>query len=58
MASLLEQLRAYTTVVSDTGDFNAIKQFRPQDALGLYVSGASAWFRSCTIEPLPAPEPN
>src|SRR5260370_2777255 len=32
MASLLEQLRAYTTVVSDTGDFNAIKQFCPQDA--------------------------
>src|SRR5260370_8301303 len=32
MASLLEQLRAYTTVVSDTGDFNAIEQFRPQDA--------------------------
>jgi transaldolase len=32
MALLLEQLRAYTTVVSDTGDFHAIKQFRPQDA--------------------------
>jgi transaldolase len=32
MASLLEQLRQYTTVVSDTGDFHAIKQFRPQDA--------------------------
>jgi transaldolase len=32
MASLLEQLRNYTTVVSDTGDFNAIHQFRPQDA--------------------------
>jgi transaldolase len=32
MASLLEQLRGYTTVVSDTGDFNAIHQFRPQDA--------------------------
>ena len=32
MAPLLEQLRNYTTVVSDTGDFNAIKQFRPQDA--------------------------
>jgi transaldolase len=32
MASLLEQLRGMTTVVSDTGDFNAIKQFRPQDA--------------------------
>ena len=32
MASLLEQLRGYTTVVSDTGDFNAIHQFQPQDA--------------------------
>jgi transaldolase len=32
MASLLEQLRGYTTVVSDTGDINAIHQFRPQDA--------------------------
>jgi transaldolase len=32
MASLLEQLRNYTTVVSDTGDINAIHQFRPQDA--------------------------
>jgi transaldolase len=32
MASLLEQLRGMTTVVSDTGDFHAITQFRPQDA--------------------------
>ena len=32
MASLLEQLRAYTTVVSDTGDINASEQFKPQDA--------------------------
>jgi transaldolase len=32
MASFLEQLRGMTTVVSDTGDFNAIQQFRPQDA--------------------------
>jgi transaldolase len=32
MASLLEQLRGFTTVVSDTGDINAIHQFRPQDA--------------------------
>jgi transaldolase len=32
MASLLEQLRGYTTVVSDSGDFNAIQEFRPQDA--------------------------
>ena len=32
MATLLEQLRTMTTVVSDTGDFNSIKKFRPQDA--------------------------
>ncbi len=32
MASLLEQLRGYTTVVSDSGDFHAIQQYRPQDA--------------------------
>jgi transaldolase len=32
MASLLEQLRGMTTIVTDTGDINSIKQFRPQDA--------------------------
>jgi transaldolase len=32
MANLLEQLRSMTTVVSDTGDINAIKQFKPQDS--------------------------
>jgi transaldolase len=32
MATLLEQLRGMTTVVSDTGDINAIKQFKPQDS--------------------------
>ena len=32
MATLLEQLRGMTTVVSDTGDINSIKQFKPQDA--------------------------
>ncbi len=32
MASLLEQLRGMTTVVSDTGDINSIKQYRPQDS--------------------------
>lgn len=30
--NLLEQLRNYTTVVSDTGDFEAIKEFKPTDA--------------------------
>jgi len=30
--SALEQLKKYTTVVADTGDFEAIAQFKPQDA--------------------------
>ena len=30
--NLLEQLRTYTVVVADTGDIEAMKQFRPQDA--------------------------
>ena len=30
--SLLEQLRTYTTVVADTGDFEAMEKFRPTDA--------------------------
>lgn len=32
MATLLEQLRGMTTVVSDTGDINSIKQFKPTDS--------------------------
>jgi len=32
MANLLEQLKSMTTVVSDTGDINAIKQYKPTDA--------------------------
>ena len=32
MASLLEQLRSMTTVVSDTGDINSIQQYQPQDS--------------------------
>ncbi len=32
MATLLKQLRSMTTVVSDTGDFNSIEKFCPQDA--------------------------
>jgi len=30
--SSLEQLKKYTTVVSDTGDFESIKKYKPQDA--------------------------
>ncbi|EYC18812.1 hypothetical protein Y032_0026g1380 [Ancylostoma ceylanicum] len=30
--SVLEQLKKVTTVVADTGDFNAIKEFKPTDA--------------------------
>lgn len=32
MPNLLEQLKQYTTVVADTGDFNQLKQYQPQDA--------------------------
>jgi transaldolase len=32
MANFLDQLKSYTTVVSDTGDINAIKQYKPTDA--------------------------
>ncbi|MCV6590559.1 MAG: transaldolase [Marinobacterium sp.] len=32
MSNQLEQLRAITTVVADTGDIEAIRQFTPQDA--------------------------
>ncbi|MDO9237791.1 MAG: transaldolase [Aquabacterium sp.] len=32
MTSLLDQLKAYTTVVADTGDFRQLAQFTPQDA--------------------------
>ncbi len=31
-ASALDQLKRFTTVVSDTGDFNSIKAFTPRDA--------------------------
>ena len=32
MATLLEQLRSMTTVVSDSGDINSIEQFKPTDS--------------------------
>lgn len=32
MSSLLEQLKQYTTVVADTGDFERMQAFLPQDA--------------------------
>lgn len=32
MATLLEQLRSMTTVVADTGDFESIVKFKPQDS--------------------------
>ncbi|QWD87679.1 transaldolase [Polynucleobacter paludilacus] len=32
MPSALEQLKAFTTVVADTGDFERMRQFMPQDA--------------------------
>jgi transaldolase len=32
MTSALDQLKALTTVVADTGDFNAMRAYKPQDA--------------------------
>jgi transaldolase len=32
MANLLEELKAVTVVVADTGDFESIQKFRPRDA--------------------------
>uniref|UniRef100_A0A674B237 Transaldolase n=1 Tax=Salmo trutta TaxID=8032 RepID=A0A674B237_SALTR len=32
MESALEQLKKHTVVVADTGDFNAIEEYKPQDA--------------------------
>jgi transaldolase len=32
MASTLDQLKSFTTVVADTGDFEAIKKYKPTDA--------------------------
>lgn len=32
MKSQLDQLKEFTTVVADTGDFNQLEQFKPQDA--------------------------
>ncbi|WP_138440336.1 transaldolase [Marinobacter alexandrii] len=32
MSTLLEQLRQYSTVVADTGDLEAIRRFKPEDA--------------------------
>ena len=32
MATQLEQLKQYTTVVADTGDFRQMEEFSPQDA--------------------------
>jgi transaldolase len=32
MANLLEQLKQFTTVVADTGDFESMRAYRPQDA--------------------------
>lgn len=32
MANLLEQLKQYTVVVADTGDFESMREYQPQDA--------------------------
>lgn len=50
MATALEQLKQFTKVVADTGDFESIKEFKPQDAttnpsLLLKAAGMPAYAR-------------
>ena len=37
MSSHLDSLRQYTTIVADTGDFESIREYTPQDATGVMV---------------------
>ena len=54
MPSKLEQLRKVTTVVADTGDIEAIKRFKPQDATTnpslLYKAAQLAQYRPLLIK--------
>jgi len=48
-SSALDQLKQFTTVVSDTGDFNLIQKYKPQDATTnpslLYTASHSAAYK-------------
>jgi transaldolase len=44
--SQVNQLKNFTTVVADTGDFNAIKEFAPQDA----TTNPSLIYKAATME--------
>lgn len=46
MASVLDQLKKVTTVVADTGDFQAIEQFHPTDA----TTNPSLIFAACKMD--------
>ena len=54
--NLLEQLKQFTTVVADTGDFNGIKVYRPQDATTnpslLYAAAQKADYKSLVDDAL------
>ena len=43
MSTLLEQLKQYTTVVADTGDFERMKAFLPQDATTTAFEHMTLW---------------
>ena len=45
-ATQVEKLKRVTTVVADTGDFNAIKKFAPQDA----TTNPSLIYKAATME--------
>ena len=60
MSSLLDSLKRYTTVVADTGDIEAIAQYRPQDATTnpslLLKAAQQAQYRPLVEEALAASE--
>ena len=57
MNSKLEQLKTMTTVVADTGDIDAIRQWRPEDATTnpslLLKAAASEAYRPMLERPWP-----
>ena len=46
MSTQLDQLKEYTIVVADTGDVNAIKRLKPQDA----TSNPSLIYKAATMK--------
>ena len=52
MSSHLDSLREFTTIVADTGDFESIREYTPQDATTiLYERAHTGFTRTITCTP-------